>query len=91
MRNDTLGRRRRRQLANGSLLLNMRRYKGCIYDTNASSNKGGLAVPFACSGPTLVEPACEGALIRYTLAGQRAGTAEKFVKKSTNYTSRSIG
>ena len=56
------------QLADGSLLLNMRSYAGKHHRAIALSHDGGLAWSPVRLDPTLIEPICQASMIRYTLA-----------------------
>ena len=54
------------QLADGSLLLNMRSYAGKNRRAVASSHDGGLTWSAIRLDPALIEPICEASFIRYT-------------------------
>lgn len=56
------------QLADGSLLLNMRSYAGKHQRAIALSHDGGLTWSPVHRDPTLIEPVCQASMIRYTLA-----------------------
>jgi sialidase-1 len=56
------------QLADGSLLLNMRSYAGRHNRAVALSRDGGLTWSPVRLDPTLIEPVCQASMIRYTLA-----------------------
>jgi sialidase-1 len=56
------------QLTDGSLLLNMRSYAGKHLRAISYSKDGGLTWSPVQLDPALIEPVCEGTLIRYTLA-----------------------
>lgn len=56
------------QLADGSLLLNMRSYAGKQHRAIALSYDGGLTWSPLRLDPTLIEPICQASMIRYTLA-----------------------
>jgi len=56
------------QLADGSLLLNMRSYAGQHRRAIAWSHDGGLTWSAVRLDPALIEPVCQASLIRYTLA-----------------------
>ncbi len=56
------------QLANGSLLLNMRSYSGRHRRAVAYSHDDGLTWSPVRLDPALIEPVCEASFIRYTLA-----------------------
>jgi sialidase-1 len=56
------------QLADGSLLLNMRSYAGRHHRAIALSQDGGLAWSPVRLDATLIEPVCQASMIRYTLA-----------------------
>lgn len=52
------------QLADGSLLLNMRSYRGKNLRAVSRSDDGGLSWSEPTDDPALVEPVCQGSLIR---------------------------
>ncbi|MBI3855326.1 MAG: exo-alpha-sialidase [Planctomycetes bacterium] len=54
------------ELTDGSLLLNMRSNRGLGRRGTAISRDGGLSWSKVTDDPTLVEPVCEGCLIRYS-------------------------
>ncbi len=56
------------QLADGSLLLNMRSYAGQHHRAIALSHDGGLTWSPVRLDPALIEPVCQASFIRYTLA-----------------------
>ena len=56
------------QLADGSLLLNMRSYAGQHLRAVSSSHDGGLTWSPVQLDPALIEPICQATFIRYTLA-----------------------
>jgi sialidase-1 len=56
------------QLADGSLLLNMRSYAGQHLRAVSSSRDGGLSWSPVQLDPALIEPICQATFIRYTLA-----------------------
>ncbi|MBN2325984.1 MAG: exo-alpha-sialidase [Candidatus Omnitrophica bacterium] len=56
------------QLADGSLYLNMRSYKGDHRRPFSISHDEGMTWTKAESDPTLIEPRCQGSAIRYTFA-----------------------
>ena len=56
------------QLADGSLLLNMRSYAGQHHRAIALSHDGGITWSQIRLDPALIEPVCQASLIRYTLA-----------------------
>lgn len=56
------------QLADGSLLLNMRSYAGRHHRAIALSHDDGLTWSAVRLDPTLIEPVCQASMIRYTLA-----------------------
>lgn len=58
------------QLAEGSLLLNMRSYAGQHRRAIAYSHDGGLTWSAVRLDPTLIEPVCQASFIRYTLASK---------------------
>jgi len=59
------------QLADGSLLLNMRSYAGKHHRAIALSHDGGLTWSPIRLDPTLIEPVCQASMIRYTLASKK--------------------
>jgi len=54
------------ELADGSLMINMRNYNEKGHRAIAISQDGGLTWSQAASDPALIEPTCEASLIRYT-------------------------
>ena len=58
------------QLADGSLLLNMRSYAGKHQRAIALSHDGGLTWGPVRLDPALIEPVCQASMVRYTLAGE---------------------
>ncbi len=54
------------ELADGSLLLNMRSYLGKNRRSVATSKNGGQTWSSVRSDPALIEPVCEGSLIRFS-------------------------
>lgn len=56
------------QLADGSLLLNMRSYAGKHHRAIALSHDGGLTWSSVRLDSTLIEPVCQASMIRYKLA-----------------------
>lgn len=56
------------QLADGSLLLNMRSYAGKHQRAIALSHDGGLTWGPVQLDPALIEPVCQASMVRYTLA-----------------------
>jgi sialidase-1 len=54
------------ELSDGSLLLNMRSNRGLGRRGTALSRDGGMSWSKVTDDPTLVEPVCEGCLIRYS-------------------------
>lgn len=60
------------QLADGSLLLNMRSYAGKHQRALATSHDGGLSWSAVHLAPALIEPVCEGSMVRYTRARGQA-------------------
>jgi len=56
------------QLADGSLLLNMRSYAGQHRRAIALSHDGGLTWLPVHMDPTLIGPVCQASMVRYTLA-----------------------
>ncbi len=55
------------QLADGSLLLNMRSYAGRHQRAMASSRDGGITWSPVRLDPTLIEPVCQASMVRYAL------------------------
>ncbi len=58
------------QLADGSLLLNMRSYAGKHQRAIALSHDGGLTWGTVRLDPVLIEPVCQASMVRYTLASE---------------------
>ena len=58
------------QLADGSLLLNMRSYAGRHQRATALSHDGGRTWSPVHLDPTLIEPVCQASMVRYGLAGK---------------------
>ena len=56
------------QLADGSLLLNMRSYAGKHNRAIALSRDGGITWSKVRLDPALIEPVCQASMVRYTLA-----------------------
>ncbi|RLF32079.1 MAG: exo-alpha-sialidase [Thermoplasmata archaeon] len=56
------------ELADGSIMMNMRSYKREKCRAEAISRDGGITWTEARSNPTLIEPVCQASFIRYTLA-----------------------
>ena len=59
------------ELADGTLMLNMRSYRGQHCRATATSADGGLTWSAIRDDPELVEPRCQASVIRYTLASER--------------------
>ncbi|MFQ5810826.1 MAG: exo-alpha-sialidase, partial [Armatimonadota bacterium] len=58
------------ELADGTLMLNMRSYRGKHRRAVATSTNGGETWSDIRDESTLIEPVCPGAFLRYTLAGE---------------------
>jgi sialidase-1 len=56
------------ELADGTLMLNIRNYQGKGHRGIALSKDGGITWSKVSSDPTLIEPTCQASLIRYTLS-----------------------
>ncbi|MBM4086216.1 MAG: exo-alpha-sialidase [Planctomycetes bacterium] len=59
------------ELADGTLILNMRSTRGKHRRAIATSADGGKSWSPLRDEPTLIEPVCQGSFIRYTLAAER--------------------
>jgi len=58
------------ELADGTLMLNMRSYRGKHRRAIATSTDGGRTWSEIRDDPTLIEPVCQASFLRYTLAGE---------------------
>lgn len=58
------------ELSDGSVLLNSRSYKGNRHRKTAISRDGGQTWSGLVDDPTLVEPECQGSILRYTWADE---------------------
>lgn len=58
------------ELADGTLMLNMRSYRGKHCRATATSNDGGATWSAIRDDTTLVEPVCQASFLRYTLADE---------------------
>lgn len=80
------------ELADGSLLLNMRSYRGLGRRGTAVSKDGGLTWSKVSDDPTLVEPVCQASLLRATdsillfsnPANEKKGRSRLTVRMSTD-------
>lgn len=67
------------ELADGSLLLNMRSYRGKNLRAVSRSADGGLTWSEPVEDPALIEPACQASMIRLFAPGEKGDTSTRML------------